>query len=134
MENMKDTSEMTISEIRNLNNKQLLGAFQLYVQKVSVESDLIKATEYLWFKNDVLEIILERLNDKDQQPKSLLEQCFELERNLLLSLDSIDDHRQLDKIIQELSDVTEKLKEKRSKLFQEYVTEEFMDALKVTDW
>lgn len=55
----------TIEELKQLNNEQLLSEYSVYVMKCKSEYDkgnLEDATKLCWYKNDIFDLIVERMN------------------------------------------------------------------------
>lgn len=55
----------TMEELKQLNNKQLLSEYSVYVMKMQSEYDkgnLEESTKLCWHKNDIFDLIVERMN------------------------------------------------------------------------
>ena len=55
----------TIEELKQLNHKQLLSEYSVYVGKMQTEYDkgnIDKATKLCWYKNEIFDLIIERMS------------------------------------------------------------------------
>lgn len=55
----------TIKELRQLNDKQLLSEYSVYVGKKQTEYDkgnIEESTKLCWYANDIFDLIIERMS------------------------------------------------------------------------